>query len=118
MQYVVDMFISSKPVLQISHSDDDLFLTGFTFDEVQTLEMKDFCRNSVAMSLDQHDSTVVLDMMRSMSYLPGMGFEQHQHGPNEFMTIPYHDVLFELGFISTAVDYRYMARLRKERVRV
>ncbi|RVW51602.1 hypothetical protein CK203_066778 [Vitis vinifera] len=109
------MFISVEPVLQISHNDDDLFLTGFTFDEVQTLEMKDFCRNSVAMSLDQHDSTVVLDMMRSMSYLPGMGFEQHQHGPNEFMTIPYHDVLFELGFISTEVDYRYMARLRKER---
>ena len=42
MQYVVDMFISSKPVLQISHSDDDLFLIGFTFDEVQILEMEDF----------------------------------------------------------------------------
>ncbi|RVW87092.1 hypothetical protein CK203_048334 [Vitis vinifera] len=34
VQYVVDMFISSKPVLQISHSDDDLFLIGFTFDEL------------------------------------------------------------------------------------
>ncbi|RVX16779.1 hypothetical protein CK203_006109 [Vitis vinifera] len=80
------MFISVESVLQISHNDDNLFLTGFTFDEVQTLEMKDFCRNFVAMSFDQHDNTVVLDMMRSKSYLP--------------------------------VDYRYMARLRKERVRV
>ena len=34
MQSVRDMFISAKPVLQISHSDDDLLLTGFTFDEV------------------------------------------------------------------------------------
>ena len=34
MQSVGDMFISAEPVLQISHSDDDLFLIGFTFDEV------------------------------------------------------------------------------------
>ena len=47
-----DMFISAKPVLEISHTDDDLFLTGFTFDEVQTLEIEDFCRNFVAMSSD------------------------------------------------------------------
>ena len=44
------MFISAEPVLQISHSDDDLFLIGFTFDEVQTLEMKDFCWDFMAMS--------------------------------------------------------------------
>ena len=43
MKFVGDMFIYSKPVLQISHSDDNLFLTGCTFDEVQTLEMEDFC---------------------------------------------------------------------------
>ncbi|RVW22202.1 hypothetical protein CK203_106573 [Vitis vinifera] len=47
VQSVGDMFISSEPVLQISHSDDDLFLTGFTFDKVQTLEMEDFCRDFV-----------------------------------------------------------------------
>ena len=52
VQSVGDMFISSEPVLQISHSDDDLFLTGFTFDKVQTLEMEDFCRDFVVMSFD------------------------------------------------------------------
>ena len=54
VQSMGDMFISAEPVLQISHSDDDLFLTGFTFDEVQTLEMEDFYRDFVAMSFDQH----------------------------------------------------------------
>ncbi|KAL6321646.1 hypothetical protein AAG906_025478 [Vitis piasezkii] len=73
------------------HSDDDLLLTGFTFDEVQTLELEDFCRDFVAMSFDQHGSTVVLDMMRGMSYLPGMGLGRRQHGPSEFITIPNHD---------------------------
>ena len=73
VQSAGDVFISAEPVLQISHSDDDLLLTGFTFDEVQTLEMEDFCRDLVAMLFDQHGSTVVLDMMRGMSYLPGMG---------------------------------------------
>ena len=33
------------------------------------------------------------------------------------MAIPNHDVPFGLGFIPTEVDYRYMARLRKERVK-
>ena len=30
-----DIYSSSEPVLEISHGDDDLFLTGFTFDDVQ-----------------------------------------------------------------------------------
>ena len=111
------MFISAKPVLQISHSDDDQFLTGFTFDEVQTLEMEDLSQDFVAMLFDQHGSTVVLDMMISMSYLPDMGLGRRQHGPSEFMAIPDHDVPFGLGFIPTETDYRYMARLFKERVR-
>ena len=34
VQSAGDAFISIEPVLQISHSDDDLLLTGFTFDEV------------------------------------------------------------------------------------
>ncbi|WJZ94855.1 hypothetical protein VitviT2T_013680 [Vitis vinifera] len=117
VQSAGDMFISAEPVLQISHSDDDLLLTGFTFDEVQTLELRDFCRDFIAMSFDQHGSTVVLDIMRGMSYLPGMGLGRRQHGPSEFITIPDHDVPFGLGFIPTEADYRYMARLRNERVR-
>ena len=94
-----DMFISIDLVLPISHSDDDLLLTGFTFDEVQTLEIEDFCRDFVAMSFDQHSSTVVLNMMRGMSYLPGMGLGRRQHEPSELMAFPNHDVPFGLGFI-------------------
>ena len=73
VQSVGDMFIFAKPVLEISHTDDDFFLTGFTFDEVQTVEIEDFYRDFVAMSFDQHSSTVVLDMMQSMPYFPGIG---------------------------------------------
>ena len=92
-------------------------MIGFTFDEVQTLEMEDFCRDFVAMSFNQHNRTVVLDIMRSMSYLPDMGLGRRQHRPSEFVAFPDHDVPFGLGFIPTEVDYHYMARLRKERVR-
>ncbi|KAL6348453.1 hypothetical protein AAG906_007385 [Vitis piasezkii] len=38
-------------------------------------------------------------------------------GPSEFITAIDHDTTFGLGFIPTEADYRYMARLRKERVR-
>ena len=81
------------------------------------MEMEDFCRDFVAMSFDQHSSTVVLDIMRSMSYLPGMGLGRRQHGPSGFIAFPNRDVPFGLGFIPTEADYRHMARLRRERVR-
>ena len=68
MRFTRDIFATSEPVLQISHSEDDLLLTGFTFDEVQTLEIGDFCRDFVAMSFDQHSNTMVLDMMRGMTF--------------------------------------------------
>ena len=66
-------FIHDRQVLHISHSEDDLFFTRFTFDEVQTLEVGDFYRDLVGMSFDQHSSTVVLNMMRGMSFMPGLG---------------------------------------------
>ena len=71
----------------------------------------------MAMSFDQHDNTMVLNMMRNMSYLPGIGYGRRQHGPSEFMAIPNHNVPFGLGFIPTEADYRYMERLCKEKVR-
>ncbi|KAL6346575.1 hypothetical protein AAG906_000193 [Vitis piasezkii] len=73
---------------------------------------------AIPYSLHQkHSSTVVLDIMRSMFYLPSTGLGWRQHGPGEFMAFPDHDVPFRLGFIPIKADYRYMARLRKERVR-
>ena len=65
--------LTSEPVLEISHGGDDLLMTGLIFDEVQTVEPGDFFRDLVPMSFDQHSSTVVLNMMRSMSYMPGLG---------------------------------------------
>ena len=34
VQSIRDMFILAEPVLEISHTDDDIFLIRFTFDEV------------------------------------------------------------------------------------
>ncbi|KAL6317003.1 hypothetical protein AAG906_026711 [Vitis piasezkii] len=62
-------------------------------------------------------STVVLDMMRGMTFLPGMGLGRRQQGPSEFIAAIDHDTTFGLGFIPTEADYRHMARLRKEKVK-
>ena len=78
VQSTIDMFASSELVLHISQNEDDLFLIGFTFDEIQTLGIEDFCRDFVAMSFDQHNSIIVLDMMRGMSFLPSMGLGLRQ----------------------------------------
>ena len=68
-----DIITSSEPVLHINHSENDLHLTGFTFDEVQVVSLENGSRDKVPMSFYQHSSTLVLSMMRGMSYLPGMG---------------------------------------------
>ena len=45
-----DVVNSFEPVLQISHSEDDLHLTGFVFDEVQVVSLEDHNRDIVPMS--------------------------------------------------------------------
>ena len=65
--------LTFEPVLEISNRGVDLLMIGFTFDEVQTMEPGDFFRDSIPMSFDQHSNTVILDMMRSMSYMSGLG---------------------------------------------
>ena len=109
--------MTSEPVLEISHGGDDFLMTGFSFDEIQTVEPGDFVRDSVPMSFDQHSSTVVLDMMRSMSYMPSLGLGRRQHGRSEFITVLDHDPPFGLGFVPVEADFRCMAQLRQERVR-
>ena len=68
---------SSKPVLQISHSEDDLHLTEFTFNEVQVVSLEDDRKDMVPMSFNQYTSTLVLSMMRGMSYMPSLGLGRH-----------------------------------------
>ena len=75
-----DVVTSFEPVLQISHNEDDLHLTGFTFDEVQVISLEDDSRDMVLMSFDQYSSTLVLSMMRGMSYMPSLGLG---HCPQE-----------------------------------
>ena len=73
-----DIIAFSELVLQISHSDYDLHLTGFTFDEFQVVSLEDDSRDMIPMSFDQYSSTSILSMMRGMSYLLGLGLGRHQ----------------------------------------
>ena len=52
-----------------------------------------------------------------MSFLHDMGLGLYQQGPSEFIATIDHDMTFVLRFIPIEADFRYMARLRKERVR-
>ena len=71
----------------------------------------------MALHFDEHDSTMVLDMMRSMSLLPGLGLGRHQHGSGVFIAIVDHDTSLGLGFVPTKTGYRYMALLRKKKLK-
>ena len=94
-----------------------MHLTGFVFDEVQVFSLEDDNRDMVPMSFDQYNNTLVLSMMRGMSYMPGLGLGRRQKGPHEFTITVDHDISYGLGYIPTADDARHMARLRRERVR-
>ena len=73
-----DVVTSSEPLLQIRHNEDDLHLTRFTFDEVQVVSLEDDSRDMIPMSFDQYNSTLVLSMMRDMSFIPGLGLGHHR----------------------------------------
>ena len=47
-----DVITYSQLVLQISHSEDDLHLIEFTFNEVQVVSLEDDHRDLVPMSFD------------------------------------------------------------------
>ena len=104
-----DVINSSELVLQISHSEDDLHLTGFTFDKVQVVSLEDDCRDMVLKSFDQYSSTLVLSMMRGMSYMLGLGLGYRQQVQREFTIIVDHDIPYGLGYIPTTDGARHMA---------
>ena len=60
-------------MLHTYHNEDDLHLTGFTFDEVLVVSLEDDSRDLVPMSFVEHNNTLVLSMMRGMSYMLGLG---------------------------------------------
>ena len=99
----------SERVLEISHGGDDFLITRFPFYKVQTVEPVDFVKDLVPMLFDQHSSPIVLDMMRSMSYMPGLGLGCRQHGRSEFIIVLDHDSPFGLGFVPLEEDFRCMA---------
>ena len=117
IQSDIDVVTSFELVLHISHNEDDLHLTGFTFDEVQVVSLEDDSRDLVPMSFDQHKSTLVLNMMTGMSYMPGLGLGRRQQGPHEFTFIVDHDIPYGLSYTPTEDDAHHMVRLRRARVR-
>ena len=84
-------------------------MTRFTFDEVHVVSLEDDRKDMVPMSFDQYSSTLVLSMMRGMSYTPGLGLGRRQQGPREFTITVYHDISYGLGYIPTTNDARHMA---------
>ncbi|RVW12134.1 Retrovirus-related Pol polyprotein from transposon 17.6 [Vitis vinifera] len=62
-----DIITSSEPVLHISHSEDDLHLTGFTFDEVQVVSLEDGSRD---MGPYEFTFTVDYDTPYGLGYIP------------------------------------------------
>ena len=107
-----DIVTSFEPVLQISHSEDDLHLTEFVFKEVQVVSLEDDDRDMVPMSFDQHNNTFVLNIMKGMSYMPGLGLGCRQQGPREFAFTIDHDIPYGLGYTPSEGDTRHMVMLR------
>ena len=56
-------------------------------------------------------------MMKSMSYMPGLGLGHHHQGPREFALKIDHDIPYVLGYTPSKGDARHMVMLRQDRVR-
>ena len=78
------------------------------------MELGGFVRDSVPLSFNQHSSPIILDMTRSMSYMPSLGVGHHQHSRGEFISVLDHDPPFGLGFIPSETNFLCMAQLYKD----
>lgn len=59
-----DITLSFEYILEISHSDEDLFLIEFTFDEDQTIKISgDLARDHLPLPFDEFGSKVMIGMM-------------------------------------------------------
>ena len=81
-----------------------LALTGFVFYKVQVVSLEDDNRDMVPMSFYQHSSTLVLSMMRGMSYMLGLGLGRRQQGSCEFSFTIDHDIPYGLGYTPSEDD--------------
>ena len=106
-----DVITFSETVLQISHSEDDLHLTGLFFYKVQVISLEDDDRDMVPMSFNQHNNTLVLGMMKGMSYMHSLGLGRRQQGPHEFAFTLDHDIPYGLGYTPSEGDARDITML-------
>ena len=79
--------------------------------------LEDDSTDLVPMSFDQHNVTLVLSMMRGMSYMPGLELGHRQQRPLEFTFIVDHGIPYGLGYTPTEDDACHMARLCRDKVR-
>ena len=71
----------------------------------------------VLMSFDQHNNTLVLNMMKGMSYMSGLGLGHRQKGQREFAFTIDHDIPYGLGYTPFEGDARHMGILHRDMVR-
>ena len=71
----------------------------------------------VPMSFDKCNNTIVLSMMRGMSYLLGLGLGHCQQQPHDFAFTINHDTPYGLGYTLIEEDACHMARLCMDRVK-
>ena len=69
------------------------------------------------MSFDQHNSTLILSMIRGMSYMPGLGLGLRHQGLCKFTFIVDHDKPYGFSYTPTKDDAHHMVWLRRDRVR-
>ena len=91
-------------------------MIGFTFDEVQVVSLEDDTRDLIPMYFDQHNNTLVLSMMRGMSYMLGLGLSHHQQGPHEFTFTVDNDIPYGLGYTLIEDDAHHMEQMGRDRV--
>ena len=112
-----DVVTFSEPVLQINHNKDNLHLIEFVFDEVQVVSLEDDDRDMIPMSFDYHSNTLLLTMIKGMSYIPGLRLGRRQQGSREFSFTIDHDIPHGLGYTPSEGDARHMAMLHRDRVK-
>ncbi|MCR2847795.1 hypothetical protein KN825_14270 [Weizmannia coagulans] len=105
----------AQPILEISPSPEESDLAGFSFEEPQILEVGEISRDRLSIDFARCSGPAVMQMMRRMQYMPGLGLGRRQQGRTHGDFDQDSDIVFGLGFIPTPGDRQYMLDIRRQR---
>lgn len=102
---VLDPFPLYESILEIKHSDPNPMLSGFHFEQVQTIELSNPIRDYLPLPFNSYSNLVISEIMWDMQFMLGLGLGRLQQGVSKFVEDIVPNPIFGLGYVPNEEDW-------------